>query len=316
MGNVALLGISMSFLGQLMAVLLLHLLAIDGVEGAVPEYALTDKELKIEAGYYTESGKYRGGIPKFNEIPEVSVCSENNATICMEWDSKESDNDDEYYVCGCQTPIDGYCYTWTCSVVKANDADECSEDCYDVLAAETTRCTCKGGDTATTSTAVSEYCGSWECVESFVDGSTHTNFEKFVCKEVSASGRYCSAWTGELITNDEVSATVCGCVEGNAANGCTAWECMDKRISKCGGVCSIGLAVGFAGTFGLLLGYFLLSSLKSGPGPCSVILFVLVLACASGAVLWGGQDGAMYVAIMWGIPLVVFALCWFTREKE
>ena len=35
-----------------------------GVDGQLPDYPLSDQELKVNAGYYSPEGKYLGGIPK------------------------------------------------------------------------------------------------------------------------------------------------------------------------------------------------------------------------------------------------------------
>ena len=78
--------------------LALALLPFPGAWGALPAFPLSTKEVKIRMGYYTEGGKYLGGVPKYDEDYGIYQCSDlnyelgtyntasgGNATVCMSW---------------------------------------------------------------------------------------------------------------------------------------------------------------------------------------------------------------------------------------
>ena len=78
--------------------LALALLPFRGAWGELPDFPLSTKEVKIRMGYYTEGGKYLGGVPKFAnedglyqcshfnyELGTYNTASGKNATVCMSW---------------------------------------------------------------------------------------------------------------------------------------------------------------------------------------------------------------------------------------
>lgn len=79
------------------------LLSVRGVRGDSPDYPLSTKEVKIRTGYYTEGGKYLGGVPKYSKEGDVYTCTDlnyefgtyntasgGNATVCMSWTAKQN----------------------------------------------------------------------------------------------------------------------------------------------------------------------------------------------------------------------------------
>ena len=85
--------------------------------------------------------------------------------------------------------------------------------------------------------------------------------------------------------------------------------------------CNLGVSVGVGGGIGLF-GVLLICSglcglmsvapssratpsLKSTAITCILVGVLWCLSWAAGVVIWGGQDGAMYVGIMWVLPILV-----------
>lgn len=271
-------------------------------------FPLSDRELLIEAGYYDEHGVYQGGIPSFRNSEQTNDCKSMNGTVCDFWETRQSPTDEEYLICEC-TSMAGrtYCSKWSCSRVK-NSAPECEGDgCLVMMGVDTTSCEC---DSAVKS---SRYCAEWWCGESAPDGSY--GIEEYKCASGSSSGKYCTSWTREVDSNSRLEVSACDCTQ-EQNDGCSYWKCRDRSIRKCGGVCDVRVAVGVGGTLGLLVGVLLFYAIKDGGILCSLILLSFILAAAASVVYWGGQAGAIYVAIMWGIPLLVKAFCLCCRKKE
>lgn len=78
--------------------LLLLLPSLIAVRGEVPDFPMTFAEMQVQAGYYTEDGKYLGGLPKADDLSrEIYDCqhyqnasASTNSTVCMEWRADES----------------------------------------------------------------------------------------------------------------------------------------------------------------------------------------------------------------------------------
>lgn len=60
-------------------VLAVALLPIKGIWSALPDFPLSKREIDIWAGYYTEGGKYLGGIPRYDNEDEFYECTEFNS---------------------------------------------------------------------------------------------------------------------------------------------------------------------------------------------------------------------------------------------
>ncbi|CAM9772153.1 unnamed protein product [Scytosiphon promiscuus] len=304
--------------------------------GELPDYPMTMTEMKIATGYYTESGKYLGGIPKAEDVSrEIYQCvdddffyttvndTDNNATatttaeyatVCMEWRADESaEGTFQLGSCECEAvENEAYCSAWTCVQVK--EIENCnSGDCYISTNTDAVLCQCD------VENASGLYCDSWSCKQ--IDSEGRQEFEEYHCQRESASGHFCEAWNGNVTAQDEIEVVRCECVamwDGDRV--CSYWECEEIGLATCGSVrgswCNLGVSVGVGGVFGSLgiLGVWagLLASAKRDR--CQLSSWVLVccimgvawcMLWSSGVVIWGGVDGATIVGILWGTGLLV-----------
>lgn len=304
---------------------------IDVTLGSFPDFPLTKGELKVKAGYFTESGKYLGGIPKFdNEIEyydclEYAVTNTSSAATntssapCVNWIANEAGGGEyELGECTCKSVQSGkYCEAWTCSQVETDTSPTCvgsePKNCYFEVEGEGTRCSCEREDES------GYFCASWTCLETDSDGNQED--EVYTCARVASSGLYCEAWTGVTESVEEVEASVCECLEEwNGEGTCSYWECEERGMNKCsrGGKswCNLGVSVGVGGTFGFLgivYAGFVTFAEYSSPLytlPCTLLWCSL---WAIGVVIWGGQDGAIYAGTWWALALLVAFLSPFSR---
>lgn len=112
-----------------------------------PEFPLTKRELEVRTGYYTESGKYLGGVPEWDNEHEYYECQGYNiddgngtssaanadplnATVCMEWVANEASSGEfEKGICLCKSIAGGdYCDGWTCSQLEVDAQPTCTGD--------------------------------------------------------------------------------------------------------------------------------------------------------------------------------------------
>jgi len=102
------------------------LLLITATTGQQIDFPLSDKEHKIAAGYYTESGRYKGGIPKRSGELETYVCNEyaydstnSTAIACVDWSVNEfGGGETETGSCTCGSFNDRYCSGYSCYTVE------------------------------------------------------------------------------------------------------------------------------------------------------------------------------------------------------
>ena len=322
------------------------LLPFRQIWGAPSDPPYADGELQVRAAYYTENGKYRGGIPKTDSEYELFGCTEliyynnnatsadsstvRNATACVRWASDEVSTD-EYKVdrCSCRSvdSFGDYCETWACSRFEVDHAILLEKE------AESTQCTCEtsaleekeeeGGGAGSSG----NFCHAWTCLTTGVHGGRW--MEEFQCMKASSSDEYCDAWTGVVTSDDVISASSCACVQQLESVGvCLYWECERRGMTRCShggpGWCDIRVSIwvgGLFGSLGALLAAWAIFRLfhrarhpsHKGIYVCFVLLGFLWMAVWSiGVVIWGGQDGAMYVGIWWGALIVIdllYACC-------
>ena len=116
-----------------------------------PDFSMSKHEMVVAAGYYTEGGKYIGGLPRFGSEIESYECLSfisasngttttsssvsngsididididiDNAAVCMQWSATErSDDEAEIRLCTCRSPAgDRYCESWTCAQIEKED---------------------------------------------------------------------------------------------------------------------------------------------------------------------------------------------------
>lgn len=298
----------------------LALLPITIVLSILPDFPLSNKQLKSRAGYYTDGGKYLGGIPWLETEIELYECTDGNATVCMSWTATESSSDEhEVGTCSCQSvKNDEYCDAWTCSQVEVDNAATCtdsSEDnCFFEREVESTRCSCDVEDEESSG----KFCASWACVETDSDGIRE--FEDYQRVRVSPSGQYCEAWTGDIESVEEVETSACECVEEWDGDGfCSFWECRERGLDKCSrymyGWCNLGVSVGVGGVFGFFgailaaLGFAHITEYDEVYMLWIVLGFLWMAVWSAGVVIWGGQDGAMISGIWWGTTVGYGILC-------
>eukprot|EP00903_Cladosiphon_okamuranus_P019187 g17648.t2 len=270
----------------------------------------------VLAGYYTADGKYLGGVPEFHTISrEIYQCTDfeyseasnttSDAVYCKAWSA------DEYFgggfqlgTCECKSPATNgeFCFDWVC-----DQGDN-----------EFTICQC---DDEVESSEIGLFCESWSCKQ--ISSGGRAEYESYNCQRSSPSGDYCEAWNGNVTASDEFEVVACDCIANwDGDQMCSFWECEELGLSTCSSArsswCNLGVSVGVGGGIGFL-GVLLICgvlcrkalmkpSTRADQWDDIVPVLIGVLWCmvsAVGVVIWGGQDGAAYVGIMWGLPIVV-----------
>lgn len=125
---------------------------------------------------------------------------------------------------------------------------------------------------------------------------------------VSTSGLYCEAWTGEIVSSEEVQVSSCECLDNWNGDGmCSYWTCKEREMNKCS-TCDLTIAIAAFGLIGMI-GVLICASAMC-TGSVAAVLGGTLWAClwSSGVVIWGGQDGAMYVGIAWVGVLIIASL--------
>ena len=304
---------------------------------AIPDYPLDARGFETRADYYTERGKYLGGIPAHSDASALYNCTElnfdhaYNATVghdtaCISWTGNVAgSSEQEFGRCSCQSVMNvEYCDAWTCSdLVVSNGGDEspCPPDIDEPVAtscpietvAHSTRCVCEAEDDS------GNFCSSWVCLETDYDYGGE--FGEYQCVRASPAAYYCDAWTGVVETSDQVEISVCACTqEADNSRVCLRWECDMRTMTKCSdassGWCDIGFSIGiggFLGSFGALfvaLGVFRLMkkgqpNYRSSSGLYVCLGLAWMAAWSIGVVIWGGVDGALCAALWWGAVIVI-----------
>ena len=215
--------------------------------------------MKREAGYYTESGIYRGGLWRVarNTEAEFYRCLEHTSSHCLDWWMYEKNRrKTEYGNCTCAATELPYCHHWQCESTHVDKDAVCTSTnvCEDRYLNDTLTCTCD-------SPALNErYCSEWSCRD---DSSTgYLEQKDYHCLEEDVTGEYCYRWKGNISSSLEIEYSVCECFE-RGEHFCEHWECRERSMIRCaaheGGWCSIEIGIGIGGGFGLffllLVGY-------------------------------------------------------------
>lgn len=165
------------------------------IRGELPDYPMTLNETEIAAEYHTESGKYRGGIPKADDVSkEIYDCVDDsffyatanntsanatadttagNATVCMEWRADESAGRTfQLGSCECRAvENEAYCSAWVC--VQVTEKENCEADggdCYISTNTNSVLCECDVENNS------GLYCDSWSCKQ--IDSEGREQFEE------------------------------------------------------------------------------------------------------------------------------------------
>lgn len=312
--------------------LTLALLPMKGIRSDFPDYPFHNGELKTRAEYYTEGGRYLGGVPLYDNTYHTHDCAElnyesvsdaewGNATVCMTWASNEVGSyESQFGRCTCQSAMNAaYCDAWACNELEAYVAPCPGNDstCAVEKTIQSTRCACESEDDS------ENFCSSWVCLEN--DYEYGREFGDYNCVRASRSKEYCDAWTGVTESAAQVEMSACQCLHATEySTVCVHWECKARRLKKCSragsGWCDLGFSVGIGGFFGSLgaaLAAMGLSRLRKRDPPvtraCAGLDILLgsvwMAAWAIGVVIWGGEEGATTVGYWWGGILAVGLLC-------
>lgn len=312
--------------------LTLFLLPTKGIRSAFPDYPLDNDELTTRAEYYTEGGRYRGGVPQIDDTYELHACAELNyerasdaalgtATVCMVSTSNEvGSNESQFGRCTCQSAMNNlYCDAWTCNDLETYNAPCTETDSFCTVEnlVRSTRCVDELEDDS------GNFLSSWVCLETgYENGREHGDY---TCARASTSGEYCEAWTGVTQSSGKVEISSCQCLhETSKSTVCLKWECKTRSMKTCShagaGWCDLGFSIGIAGFFGSLgaaLAAAGLSRLRKRNPPISracagvdiLVGSIWMAAWSVGVIIWGGEHGATVVACWWGGILAVGVLC-------
>lgn len=317
---------------------IIALLPENSGSSALPDYPLDDKGLETRADYYTQSGKYLGGLPSHSDGAAVYNCTElnfdqsfnstvSNDTACISWTADVAGSPErEVGRCSCQSVMDAeYCDAWTCNDVEVlnfgyelcplDDEDTVTTPCAVETVVHSTRCVCEIEDVS------GNFCSSWVCLETDYDYGSE--FGEYQCVRPSPSRYYCEAWTGVVENANEASISACACTqESDNSRVCLEWECEVRSMTKCSsassGWCDIGFSIGIGGFFGsfgavlVALGLFRLMKksqplVRSSSGLYILLGLAWMAAWSTGVVIWGGVDGVLCAALWWG-AFIVFGL--------
>lgn len=299
-------------MGAVKAILIaIALLPITGTLGDLPDYPMSRKQMEVRAGYYTEDGKYRGGLPHHIENKKSYECTafnsdnvgsgtsvnttEGNATVCMTWTANMPGSEVcDGGNCSCQSVASaGYCDEWTCTQ-------------RDVTIAT---CNCEAADAD-----AQTFCSSWACLENGSDGGR--GMGEYQCLTALSGPQFCEAWTGVYEGSKKVEDSTCACAEDLEGIGvCSSWDCQERHLAICssggGSWCNIRVSIGvgcFFGSFGALLIAFGFNYEQEYIADCSLWSycmtgFIWMVGWFGGVVVWGGHDGAVCAGIVWGAIL-------------
>ena len=214
--------------------------------------------MKRVAGYYTESGVYRGGLWRVASKTESKVYHrlEDASSRCRHWSMQEGNGKrGEYDNCTCTGATDRACCDhWECTTTDVDERDDCT------ASRESTRCASVGNNTLTCAchsrVPNRRYCSEWSCREEI--SRIDPKKGDYKCLEEDVTGEYCYRWKGNISSSYAIASSVCECFTRGELF-CKHWECRERSMIRCaahyGGWCSIEIGVGVGGGFGL---YFLI----------------------------------------------------------
>ena len=210
--------------------------------------------MKRAAGYYTESGVYRGGLWRAARKTKSKVyyCLEDASRHCLYWTMQEENGrKTEYDNCTCAATELPYCNHWECTTTDVDKNPDCTVD------RDSGACTSVGDDTlkcACNSRAPNQrYCSEWSCHED--SSKSNPKNEDYQCLEEDVTGEYCYRWNGNISSSFKIESSVCECFERKELF-CKYWECRERSLIRCaahtGGWCSLELGIGVGGGCGLI----------------------------------------------------------------
>ena len=280
-------------------------------------------QLKRDAGYFTESGLWRGGLYRKARSTETGLyhCLSHTGVHCIQWRVLEHGHEDKTGTCHCEETDSPFCHRWQCDKTYNYECGV-SKHPRTCVAEESSTCTCM-------MLAVNErYCWKWQCREgSTVRGGFQDKL--YECIDADLTDAFCLRWHGNISSKYQAESAACECSE-RVQSFCKSWQCIERGMARCEqsglGWCRQGIAVGVGGGMGLLL--FLIGLLlwqmrlavaKAVTLKLEVkhVLTCFVLLClpwTTGVLIWGGIVGFLGVFLVWAMAF--FAVIYAIKRAE
>lgn len=122
-------------------------------------------------------------------------------------------------------------------------------------------------------------------------------------------------WTSIVNGPEWYGQRACECTQETSGDDgiCAVSSCKVKGIDKCS-ICSLKTSIaafGIVGSLGILMLCSRCFSKEPGAKRSFCVFFSIfwILGAATGAGLYGGQDGGMYVGIMWVVVIASYMVC-------
>lgn len=276
-------------------------------------------DLYQEAGYFTRSGVWKGGLPRLHRSTssEAHSCSRTHseAGFCMRWVGGyvEREGPINQELCNC-TSYDTFCQEWECR--RTPDGEPCTQTALQCVQDRNTRITnCICDRSASYRNPI---CQEWSCQEWSIYGDEQS--ESYVCLHEDQSQNYCYRWRGNITSSSHIKSTVCDCFDRSERH-CRLWICEERALRRCAALnrfmCNFGFALGVCGGVGMVFNLALLVVavfIRNGRqertiravGVYIIGFLVLMLPLLLGATLTGGVYGIGWVSLMWSIPILIF----------
>lgn len=169
-------------------------------------YPISDFYQRVETGYFSEGGRYLGGIPRLKTTTTYAVCEEFlTGNVCTDWIIFEEGEKQSVCVCS-----DASCGGWTCTEYYTGDINN--------------RCECIVSN--------NDACGSWECEgsqEETVKRSKNGRTKELIVSNGSFTDLDDSSWNGVISSSTRYSQE--SCRRDISEN--ILWECTRKTYRNC-----------------------------------------------------------------------------------
>lgn len=286
----------------------------------------TWNRLKRDAGYYTENGRWRGGLflRARNEWFDSFTCNHLNSSYCHSWTVVKVARQDVFNgTCFCtRRHSNPYCRAWECSETDSSRQIRCDPDGSNCRfrsrsSGILTSCSCLSPSVS------KKYCLEWVCRRRRFDGRNRE--QNYQCIKEDATGNYCFRWNSSFASDSEIRSSVCECFERGSLF-CHHWRCKERKVQICdahsGQWCNLWLAIFVAGPLGALtiVGLVIIRpALEESIAKNVYIVFrALAISCAwlFGVLIWGGVRGLPWVAATWFVTIVVLIFYILHRNKR
>ena len=320
--------VHLAFTKFVLAFILLAMIHVQAQEGT----GLSWQELEKRAGYFTEDGMWRGGLPWTVRQTEntLEVCSDTrgseNGSYCQLWDiERDSDWASKISTCNCSRHTDSYCANWRCLLPSETNNVLCESlrvnGCIRPPKEDVKVCACDQAAEKGT------YCQRWTC---FIDDVYHRILGQglYHCLSPDPSNTFCQRWMGEWDSVKEVQSRVCKCDQ--SANGyCHMYRCETRSMIRCseheGEWCHLETSIGLYGTLGfffLLVGLMMHYAHPTDSRTNATVMFsfhtaIFALLLLVVVAVTGGLYGLIWVILIWlGFFLFLASTRIFSRVQR